>query len=207
MHILVRNFCGGQFVGKVRSRADRPAVAMKGPHPSRGPRQKCQRRQHHHRKAEVKRHEPGADQTHIVVQRQPANPYIVIAQAKSLADRAHIGQQISMREHHALGIACGSGSVLQQRQILGARMPLAARAERQPAIAASASAVTTASRDGTSGFSNLATLDASRNVISRRAPALDRIAGLPLRVFRNAVGSKRRVDRHWDRARQQGTRE
>ena len=64
--------------------------------------------------------EPGADQSHVVIERQPADGDIVRLNIDAADDRLNICEQIGVRENHAFGIAGGSGSVLQESDIFAA---------------------------------------------------------------------------------------
>ncbi len=57
------------------------------------------------RNAEVQQREPGADQAHIVIQRQPTDADVVGSKLHRFADGAHVGEKIRVCQHYALGIA------------------------------------------------------------------------------------------------------
>ena len=65
----------------------------------------------------MQQREPSADQAHIVIQRQPTDANIVGRQLHRFADRADVGEQIRVREHHPFGIAGRARGVLQKREI------------------------------------------------------------------------------------------
>ena len=67
-------------------------------------------------------HEPGADQSHIVIERQPADGYVVGHDSEPLDNRPDIREQVRVRQRDALGIAGRPGRVLQERDIFAARL-------------------------------------------------------------------------------------
>ncbi len=57
--------------------------------------------------------QPGADQAHVVIERQPADEHIAGAHLGRLPHGTDIGQQVGMAEHHTFGLAGAAGGVLQ----------------------------------------------------------------------------------------------
>ena len=55
----------------------------------------------------------GADQSHVVIKWQPTDKDIAGIDCYSLAHGAQVGQQVSMSEHDAFGVAGAAGGVLQ----------------------------------------------------------------------------------------------
>ena len=106
-----------KFVGKVWSGGNGAAVFVHGLQPAGRAREKRKRGEHHDGQAKIKRHQPSANQSHIVIERQPAYAHVIGPDVEGLADGAHVRKQIGVSEHYAFGIACGSGSVLEERQI------------------------------------------------------------------------------------------
>jgi hypothetical protein len=91
----------------------------------------------------MQQREPRADQSHVVVQRKPADAHVFGAELHGFANGTHIGEEIGVREHHAFGITRRAGGVLQQREVAG--FSVAAPAEMQGQR----------SRDGVDGFVGL----------------------------------------------------
>ena len=69
--------------------------------------------------AEMQQGEPGADQTHVVIERQPADADVLGTHLQGFADGANVGQQIGVSERDTFGIAGGAGRVLQQCNVAG----------------------------------------------------------------------------------------
>src|SRR5206468_9420974 len=65
----------------------------------------------------MQQRKPRADQAHVVVQREPADADIVPRDLDRLANGTHVGKQVCMRQHHAFGVAGGTGGVLQKRDV------------------------------------------------------------------------------------------
>ncbi len=109
-----------QFVGEVRRRRQRAAVAVDRAQPAFGARQERERRHHHQRNREVQARQPGADQPHVVIQRQPAHEHVVVPDGDRLADGADVGEQVGVREHHALRVAGAARGVLEEGDVVAA---------------------------------------------------------------------------------------
>ena len=75
-----------------------------------------ERRHRDDRHAVVERPEPRADQAHVVVQRQPRDADVVAGQLEGLAEGADVGEQVGVRQRHALRRARAPRRVLDQRQ-------------------------------------------------------------------------------------------
>ncbi len=75
--IGIAEFSGAQFVGKIRRRRQCAAMPLDGAQPALRPRDESQRRHQHQREAVIERAETGADQAHVVIQRQPTDEHIV----------------------------------------------------------------------------------------------------------------------------------
>ncbi len=105
LNIFLGDFSYAKFVRKIRSSGNRSAVFVKSVQPSLRACEERQRRHNANRRTEMQRREPRADQAHVVIQRKPADADVLRCQLHGFADRAHVGQQICVREHHALRIA------------------------------------------------------------------------------------------------------
>ena len=68
----------------------------------------------------VERGQPSTDQAHVVIKRQPGDENILPVYPGCQSHGADIGEQIGVREHHALGVAGTARGVLQQRDVPGA---------------------------------------------------------------------------------------
>ena len=117
LEISIAEFAGAQLISEIRRGRQRAAMPLDGAQPALRPRDEGQRRHQHQWKAVIKRAETRADQAHVVIQRQPTHEYIVGRDACCRTHGADIGQQIGMRQRHALGLTGAAGRVLQQRQI------------------------------------------------------------------------------------------
>ena len=117
LHVLVRNPAQAEFEGEVRAAGHRAAVAVDRAHPARRPRQERERRHQHRWKSEHQRGEVGADESEVVIQRQPAHEHVIGACVYRRAHRAHVGHQVGVREHHALGRAGAARGVLQKTRV------------------------------------------------------------------------------------------
>src|SRR5213083_261765 len=133
----------------------------------------------------MQQRKPRADQAHVVVQREPADADIVPRDLDRLANGTHVGKQVCMRQHHAFGVAGGTGGVLQKRDVAALARAASGDVQRQrsrrwggalSAAAINFSASTTPSSERTRGRSNLATDSARRNVSSMQTSALFMIA-------------------------------
>ena len=87
---------------------------MHGPQPALWPGKKAERRHHVERNREIEGSEPSADQTHVVIEREPTHEHVGRC---SLYDEAHcpdVRQQVGVAQHHPLRIASASGCVLDE---------------------------------------------------------------------------------------------
>jgi len=120
LQLVVGHLGGQDLVGEVGRRRERAAVAVHRAQPACRAREKVLRRHQHERHAVVEAAHPGADQAHVVVQRQPADEHVGRPGADRRARHADVGQQVGVREHHALGLAGAARRVLQQRGVVRA---------------------------------------------------------------------------------------
>ena len=93
-------------------------MAVDRPQPALRAREKRERRHAHQRKAEVKTGQPRADETHVVIQRQPAHEHVAGIGARHMAHGADVREQIGVRQHHALRVAGAARGVLQERDVI-----------------------------------------------------------------------------------------
>ena len=107
------------FEGEVGRSRQRSPTMMHGPQPILGVGEEALRRQEQQRRAVIECPEPGADQPHVVVERQPAHEHVPGRGSHRRAHGADVGQQVGVAQHHALGIARAARRVLQQRQLVG----------------------------------------------------------------------------------------
>ena len=63
--------------------------------------------------------QPRPDETHIVIERQPADEDIGRACVHDLTHGADVGKQVGVTEHHALWIAGAAGCVLDEGDGIG----------------------------------------------------------------------------------------
>ena len=126
-----------QLVGEIRPRRQRAAPAVQRLHPAQRPRQEQQRRHHHERETDVHRRQPGADQPHVVVQRQPAHEDVARRGLDRARHGADVGQQVGVCQRHALGVAGAARGVLDEGDVVAAhrhrRAPLRPAAPAVPA--------------------------------------------------------------------------
>ncbi len=112
------DFAQAQFVGKVRGCRQGGAVAVYCPEPVLRTRQKPQWRCNDYRHGEVQRSKPGADKSHVMIERKPADKDIGGTHGHCFADRTDIGEQVCVCEHHAFGIGSAAGCVLDERDVV-----------------------------------------------------------------------------------------
>ena len=117
--LAVRELAEAQLVGEVRRRGERAAVMRDAPQPALGPREEGERRHQHQRIAVEQRAEAGADQPHVVVERQPGHEDVGRARLRRRPHRAKVGHQVRVRQHHALGLPGAARGVLQERDVAG----------------------------------------------------------------------------------------
>ena len=96
-----------------------------GPQPACRPGQKGQRRHQHQRHAVIEAAKPSADQSHVVVQGQPADEDIGGVGLNRLAHGADIGQQVGVGQDGTLGRAGAARGVLQEGDVLRPDRPAA----------------------------------------------------------------------------------
>ena len=89
LEALVIDLRQAQLVGEVRRGGQRAAVAVNGPEPALRAQQETQRRHDDQLRADVERGEAGADQAHVVVERQPAHEDVVAGAPTPRAARGY----------------------------------------------------------------------------------------------------------------------
>ncbi len=109
------------FIGEVG--AARYGVFIVGyrPEPALRAGEERQRRHQHQRYGVCQAAELGADQPHIMIERQSAYEDVVGRDLHPLAHGPNIGEQVGMGEHHALGIAGVPRCISNERGIAGGR--------------------------------------------------------------------------------------
>ena len=192
-----------QLIGEVGRRRNRAAVPVDRLQPARRPGEKRQRRHQHQMKAQVQRAQAGADQAHVVVQRQPGDEGVGAADPGGAPHRAQVGQQVGMGQDHALGVAGAARGVLQERDVRCGKFHRRCRCIGQRQISHRA--------DRLQGF------DLRPQQVGQRLGAFDRHQHACLRIAHDAGdalevvfklrGSRRRVQRHRHRARDQRAEE
>ena len=110
----IRDPVEAQLVGEVRRRRQRPAPAVDRLEPALRAYQEVERRGDVERGGAIERAHPGADQAEVVIERQPAHEHVVGGGLERRDHRAHVGHQVGVAEHHALGIAGRAGGVLDE---------------------------------------------------------------------------------------------
>ncbi len=116
--LLGGHLAQAQLVGEVRAAADRSPEGRYPLQPALRSREEVHRRHQQRRKAPVDRLEDAADEAHVVIRRQPDHAAAGFAATECGVNRSRVGEQVSMREHHALGRSGRARGVLQERQLL-----------------------------------------------------------------------------------------
>ena len=116
----VRDLPHAELVGEVGRARERGPTRVDGPEPPLRPRQEGERALDGDGQARVHAEEPGADEPHVVVERQPARAHVVGPHLEGGGDAPDVGQQVVVGEEHALRVARAARSVLDERGI-GAR--------------------------------------------------------------------------------------
>ena len=87
---------------------DRPKPAFRA-------REKIERGHEHQGEAVVQASHPATDQSHVVVEGQPAHEHVVRRCAERRGHGPERCEHVAMAEHHALGVAGAPGGVLEER--------------------------------------------------------------------------------------------
>ncbi len=190
------------LVREVRPRGQRPAMAMNRPQPPLRPDEERRRRHDHECAGMVEAAQPGADEAHVVIERQPADEHVRRHGADRLAHRADVGQQVRVRQHNAFGVARAPRGVLQQGDVVGA-----CGAQRQRVRGRELGG---ADHSGERGYARLQPRpDAPRGAVGDQQ-AGGRIAedpGLASEVLLDLSEARGRIDRHRHRSREEHAEE
>ena len=148
--------------------------------------------------------EPGADEPHIVIERQPAHEHVVRPCLQDPAHGADVGQQVGVGEDDALGVAGAARRVLDERRIAGPG-PVA---ERRPGgvggqFAGGRHMAQGGDQRGEQGREPLCPGVGDHHPGAAVAADLR----LPPEMFLDLRRPRRRIDRHRDAARQQDAHE
>ena len=92
-------------------------MPVNGPQPFFRMNKKRKRRHYDKLTTIIEAAQPGADQSHIMIERQPAYKYILGICLNAFSHGADIGQEIGVGKNYTFGIACTAGCVLQKRSI------------------------------------------------------------------------------------------
>ncbi len=93
-------------------------MAVDGPQPPSGPGEEGERRHQHQPETDIQAAHAGADQPHIVIERQPGDEDVRRGDARGLLHCLEVGQQVGVGQRHALGVAGAAGGVLQESDVL-----------------------------------------------------------------------------------------
>jgi len=104
-------------IGEVRRGRERAAIAIDQVQPACRTRKKHEWRRDHDRQRIVERCKPRADQSHIVIERQPADHHIVRRHADAITHRANIGEQVGVSQRDAFRVSCAARCVLKQSHV------------------------------------------------------------------------------------------
>jgi len=109
-----------QPVSKIRPAADGTAVLADRFEPTQRARKEVSRRHQYTGHATEDRLQQATDQSHVVVQRQPADDHVIGVQidAKALADQRLVCHQIAVADLHTFRHRRGAGGVLQESDML-----------------------------------------------------------------------------------------
>ncbi|MNK71558.1 hypothetical protein D3C87_910110 [compost metagenome] len=109
-----------QAIGEVRSAADGAAVFADRFQPAQWPTEEVRRRHQNAWHAAENWLQQTTDQTHVVVQRQPADDDIirVHVDAETVTDQEFVGDQIAVADLHAFGQCSRTGGVLQEGDVV-----------------------------------------------------------------------------------------
>ena len=115
--VLVGDLADAKFVGEIWRGGDGAAMLVKRPKPAFRPREERERGHDKERCSEMQKREPGADEAHVVIERQPADANVFGRHLNGFANRANVGEKVGVSEGDALWVAGRAGSVLQQRDV------------------------------------------------------------------------------------------
>ena len=113
----VGNFPRAEFKRKIRGGAERGAGIVHRPQPSFRTAQEVERRENGNRQRVIEAEEPGTDQSHVVIERQPSDADVGWFDLDGPSDAAHVGQDVRLRKDHAFRVARAARSVLNKCRI------------------------------------------------------------------------------------------
>src|SRR3990172_4261923 len=116
---LVLDFVQAKPEAEIRRCRKGRAMAMDRPQPLLRPHEKRERRHDYEWSSVVEAAEPGADESHVMIERKPAYEDVGRARFHCFAHGPNIRQHITMTQHHALWVARAAGGVLQKGSALG----------------------------------------------------------------------------------------
>jgi hypothetical protein len=113
-----RRASDAELVGEVGPAAHGGAVPRDGLKPADRPLQERRGREQGGGRIQIQRREDPADQSHVVIGRQPADALGAGWLPEGPPDGVEIRHEIAMGHHHASGLGRGARGVLQERQIV-----------------------------------------------------------------------------------------
>ena len=116
---LVADAAGAQLVGEVGRGGERGAALVDRPEPALGPGEERGRGEEGEGQAVVEAGEPGADEPHVVVERQPAHSHVGRLHLEAPGDRADVGEEVVVGEEDALRLAGAARGVLDEGRVAG----------------------------------------------------------------------------------------
>ena len=207
--LLVGDLGDAQIEREVRRHRQGGPMGVDGPQPAGGTRQEGERRQDRDRDAGIEGAQPGADEPHVVVERQPADGHVVRLNGQPVANGADVGEQVRVRQQDPFRLAGAAGRVLDEGRILAGQP--ARRPVRQRAV------VVALGRELVQGGHRRQRRNPApeqgRQPLDRREgdqQADSRVrqdASLALGVLANPIGAKRGVDRDRNRPGEQRSEE
>ena len=119
LQLLVPDALDAERVGEVGGVPDGPSVAREGLEPRRGPLQEEQRRQEHRGDLEDHGRQHEADETHVVIERQPGHADVLVVALQALEhEGVDVRGQVAVRERDALGARRGAAGELEERDVV-----------------------------------------------------------------------------------------
>jgi len=118
VEVGIKELVGAQFVVEVERRRDGGAMLVDGPQPAPRPAEEGERRHQHQPESDGEAAHAGADQPHVVIQRQPGHEDVRSGNPRGALHRAQVGEQVGVGQHHPLGVASTAGRVLQEGDVL-----------------------------------------------------------------------------------------
>lgn len=119
----IRHPCRCIAVGEIRCGSEGSPIASDRPQPVPRAAQESARRHQNCVEATEHRCQEAADESHVVMQRQPAHPGVAATHCRSRGDLLAIGSHVAVRDLHPLWCARRTRGRLNERQIAGGRQP------------------------------------------------------------------------------------